>query len=98
MLLLQYSAEAGQAKGDITYENVNGVIIIVLMKNSPKVFREYDSKRYIHRFTEAQDMMLNLNKWLISCNRADDILRYTDDTSYLDTLIAEYKASYPADL
>lgn len=53
MLLLQYSAEAGQPKSDITYENVNGVIIIVLMKNSPEVFKDYDSPRYIHRFINA---------------------------------------------
>ncbi len=53
MLLLQYSAEAGQPKSEITYENINGVIIIVLMKNSPKVFRDYNSMRYIHRFTQA---------------------------------------------
>ena len=53
MLLLQYSAEAGQPKGSITYENVNGVILIVLMKNSPRIFQNYSSKRYIHRFTDA---------------------------------------------
>ncbi len=54
MLLLQYSAEAGQKKLDINYENVNGVIIIVLMKNSPRLFRDFQSPRYIHRITIAQ--------------------------------------------
>ena len=210
MLLLQYSAEEGQPSDEINYENVNGVIIIVLMKNSPRLFREYDSPRYIHRFLnaradsgleipmlkqmvfvqldkalemyisqeynededvellgllaliadinnekvihessgnmllsgiredvyrftqskEVQQMILaedlarmdwnssinsakregvaeglaegraerdetlrNLNKWLFANGRADDILRYSEDASYIDTLIAEYTAS-----
>lgn len=53
MLLLQYSVESGQLKSDLDFTNVPGVIIIVLMKESPKVFKEYDSNRYIHRFTRA---------------------------------------------
>ncbi len=53
MLLLQYSAETGQLKSDINYENVNGVIIIVLMKNSPRIFKDFQSPRYIHRFIKA---------------------------------------------
>ena len=53
MLLLQYSAEAGQIKSDIDYTNVDGAIIIVLMEHSPRVFKEFDSKRYIHRITKA---------------------------------------------
>ena len=53
MLLLQYSAEAGQPKNEIDYENVNGVIIIVLMKDSPRIFRNFKSPRYIHRFIKA---------------------------------------------
>lgn len=54
MLLLQYSAEANQPKGTIDYENVNGVIIIVLMKESPKVFKNHTSCRYIHRFIKTK--------------------------------------------
>ncbi len=54
MLLLQYSVEDGEAKAEIDYKNVNSAIIIVLMVNSPKVFREYESDRYIHRITTAK--------------------------------------------
>jgi hypothetical protein len=51
LLMIQYSAEKGH-KSDVTYDNVQGVIIIVLMSESPKMFRQYDKKsaRYIHRF------------------------------------------------
>ena len=53
MLLLQYTVEADQAKGELDYQNVNDVLIIVLMVDSPKAFKEYNSvsDRYIHRFT-----------------------------------------------
>ena len=54
MLLLQYSVEEGQAKNTLDYSNVNNAIMIVLMVNSPKVFREYRSDRYIHRITLAR--------------------------------------------
>ena len=54
MLLLQYSAEANQPKSEIDYRNVNGSIIIVLMAESPKQFREYESSNYIHRITRAR--------------------------------------------
>ena len=54
MLLLQYSVEAGQLKSEIDYENVDGVIIIVLMEKSPEIFKRFDSKRYIHRITKAR--------------------------------------------
>lgn len=54
MLMIQYSAEKGQKKGELNYSEVDGVIIVVLMKNSPKIFREFDSKRYIHRITVAE--------------------------------------------
>ena len=52
MLLLQYQVEAGQAKSELNYQNVNDVLIVVLMVESPKAFREFDSvsDRYIHRF------------------------------------------------
>ena len=53
MLLLQYSVTEGQAKGEIDYSNVNEAIIIVLMVESPKAFKDFDnqSDKYIHRFT-----------------------------------------------
>ena len=52
MLLLQYQVEAGQAKSELNYQNVNDVLIVVLMVESPKAFREFDSVSdcYIHRF------------------------------------------------
>lgn len=53
MLLLQYTVENGQPKKSIDFQNLNGVIIIVLMKESPKLFKNYKSSRYIHRFTKA---------------------------------------------
>jgi hypothetical protein len=54
MLLLQYSVEPGQSKDERDYENVKDSIIIVLMVKSPKVFRNYQSDRYIHRFMKAR--------------------------------------------
>ena len=53
MLLLQYAVREGEAKGDLDYENVKEAIIIVLMVESPKAFKEFDKKsdKYIHRFT-----------------------------------------------
>lgn len=54
MLMIQYSSEKGQRKSEIDYSNVNGIIIVVLMKNSPKVFRDFDSNKYIHRITKAK--------------------------------------------
>ena len=52
MLLLQYSVEAGQAKKEVDYGNVNEVLVIVLMVESPKPFKEHDEicEKYIHRF------------------------------------------------
>ena len=56
MLLLQYSVEDGQSKGELQYKNVKSVLIVVLMVESPEAFRKYDafSDRYIHRFTEMR--------------------------------------------
>ena len=53
MLLLQYSKEESGVD-DVNYRNVNGAILIVLMVNSPKQFREYESDRYIHRITKTK--------------------------------------------
>ena len=54
MLLLQYSASAGQSKGKLGYPHVNEVLLVILMVKSPKPFRSFDKKctRYIHRFTQ----------------------------------------------
>ena len=53
MLLLQYSVVDGQKKTEMDYSKVEEAILIVLMLESPDVFRDYDKKsdRYIHRFT-----------------------------------------------
>ena len=52
LLLLQYSVSAGQKKGDIDYSNVKEALLVVLMVESPKVFKEFESAKYIHRFTQ----------------------------------------------
>lgn len=53
MLLFQYSTSKGQPKSELDYRNVNGVAIVALMKESPKIFKDFKSKRYIHRFKNA---------------------------------------------
>ncbi len=53
MLILQYSAKERQPKGDITYTNYKGVIIVVLMRDSPDFLKNSKSNRYIHRITKA---------------------------------------------
>ena len=52
MLLLQYSVTEGQKKGELDYTDVNEVLLIVLMVESPQAFTDFDreSDRYIHRF------------------------------------------------
>ncbi len=40
--------------------------------------------------TEAVTEIVDLNKWLISKGRQDDIIRYTEDPSYLDNLLSEF--------
>ncbi len=51
MLMIQYSSATDQSKGEIDYQDVKGTILICLMKKSSKTFLEYESDRYIHRFT-----------------------------------------------
>ena len=48
ILMLQYSA-AKKHKSEVSADNVNGAIVIVLMKDSPDIFKNYKSSRYIHR-------------------------------------------------
>lgn len=54
MLLLQYSVDPGVQKGTIDVTDIKDSILIVLMANSPRSFREHSSNRYIHRFTKAR--------------------------------------------
>ena len=53
MLLLQYTVLPGQAKESLDYTNVKESIVVFLMVESPKPFKDYyeKSERYIHRFT-----------------------------------------------
>ena len=48
MLLLQYSVDTGKAKGDLNYTDLKEAIIIVLMVESPKPFKEYNRKSQKH--------------------------------------------------
>ena len=52
LLMLQYSVNPGQKKSELSYDNVKGVLLVFLMKNSPSSFNEYKSEHYIHRFKE----------------------------------------------
>ena len=54
MLMFSYSVEEGQRKSEVSYSNTAGVLLVILMKNSPKEFKKFNetSERYIHRFTE----------------------------------------------
>ena len=49
MLTLLYSTNVDQKKKEVNYKNMKGVVIVVLMAESPKVFKEFSSDRYIHR-------------------------------------------------
>ena len=53
MLLLQYSVSKGQKKSSLTFSSLNEVLLVVLMVDSPKAFKEYGKTcdKYIHRFT-----------------------------------------------
>ena len=51
MLLIQYSVEVQQAKGELNFGNLKDVLIVVLMVERPAVFKEHDKENdhYIHR-------------------------------------------------
>ena len=62
MLLVQYSVSKEQKKSSFSYRDVNEVLFVVLMVNSPKAFREHDKTcdKYIHRFaTRTSDTLLS---------------------------------------
>ncbi len=52
MLLLQYSVWEGEAKGDRNYDDLEEVILVALMKESPAFLKEAKTDRYIHKFTD----------------------------------------------
>ena len=49
MLTLLYSTNVDQKKKEVNYKNMKGIVVVVLMAESPKVFKEFSSDRYIHR-------------------------------------------------
>lgn len=49
-LVMQYSVRKGVKKKTRTYSNTAGVLLIILMKNSPKIFDDFKTDHYIHRF------------------------------------------------
>ncbi len=49
MSMLQYSVKEGDKKGSVNYANVKDVTLVNLMLESPTLFKEFDSSRYIHR-------------------------------------------------
>lgn len=51
LLMLQYSVGDNQKKSELGYEDVKGVVFIMLMRHSPEIFRAFESDRYVHRFT-----------------------------------------------
>jgi len=53
MFLLQYAVDEGRKKGEINYENIKGVVMVVLMRDSPKFLKNKSNPRYIHRFKSA---------------------------------------------
>ena len=53
MFLLQYAVEEGMKKGDVSYENIKGVVMVVLMRDSPKFLKNKNKPQYIHRFVSA---------------------------------------------
>lgn len=67
MLMLSYSVKEGQKKSEISYSNTPGVLLVVLMKNSPREFKKFNetSERYIHRFTKrTADSGLSFNSMM----------------------------------
>lgn len=51
LLLIQYSVGNREKKNNLDYNNAKGVILIFLLKHSPKELKDFPSDRYIHRFS-----------------------------------------------
>ncbi len=79
MLMFSYSVEEGQRKSEVSYSNTAGVLLVVLMKNSPKEFRKFSesSERYIHRFTKrtADSGLSFLSMMMIVFVQLDECLK-----------------------
>ena len=52
LLTIQYSKTSTQKKGDVNYDSVKEIILVFLLRNSPKGFRDFCSERYVHRFDD----------------------------------------------
>ena len=50
LLTIQYSKVESQKKEEIDYDTVKEVILVFLLHDSPKEFKDFQSDRYIHRF------------------------------------------------
>ena len=50
MLMIQYSVDSNDRKGNLSYDDVRGVILVIFMRNSPKDFAGFNSRSHIHRF------------------------------------------------
>lgn len=50
LLMLQYSVGENQKKTEFGYEDIKGVVFVMLMRQSSEIFRRFVSDRYIHRF------------------------------------------------
>ena len=44
--------EDGQKKSELDYNNVDGVLQLIVMKNSPEPFKSHPGNKYIHRIKE----------------------------------------------
>lgn len=62
MLMVQYGVDKNQSRSNIDYNNLKDVIVVVLMRHSPSIFKQYSPNKYIHRFTSMKaDTGLRLN-------------------------------------
>ncbi|WP_022754722.1 hypothetical protein [Butyrivibrio fibrisolvens] len=52
LLMLQYSVNPSEKKSELSYDTVKGVLLLYLMKVSPKKFKDFETDHYIHRFKE----------------------------------------------
>jgi hypothetical protein len=50
--MLQYSVNPSEKKSELSYDTVKGVLLLYLMKVSPKKFKDFETDHYIHRFKE----------------------------------------------
>ena len=49
MVMLQYSVKKGERHSELDYQNVPGILMVVMMRHSPELFRKAESPKYIHK-------------------------------------------------